>query len=1486
MTHPSLAGFHPVVSAWFTRTFGQPTPPQAAGWPLIASGKNVLLLAPTGSGKTLAAFLKCLDWLYQEATAGKPIDGGVRVLYISPLKALNNDIHRNLELPLKGIANLGQEMGIPLPELTTAVRTGDTPARERRRMERNPPQILITTPESLFLMLSSNTHQILKTVQFIIVDEIHTLFPNKRGAHLAISLERVGAIRESPQHDIPIRIGLSATMRPLDQIAAFLGGNRYDPETGVARSRPVEIVDSGQRKQLDLELLLPVPDLRDLPEKSIWPPIYRMLLELIGEHHTTLIFVNNRRQAEQVTANLNRLSGKEIARTHHGSVAKEVRLEVEGMLKSGKLPCIVATASLELGIDVGFIDLVIQIESPKEVARGLQRVGRAGHIIGLPSKGRIIPKTRADLMEAAAIIREMKAGRVEPAKAPQNCLDILAQQVVALTATGVQRVEEVFQIVRGAYNYRELTRTDFDNVLKMLAGSYETEEYLELRPRLYWDQSEGLLKPDPYGKRLVYSSGGTIPDRGYFGVYLAGSQTRLGELDEEFVYERRLNDRFILGTSLWKIEEIRQDRVLVSPARKGEAMIPFWKADNPGRPFALGQQIGRFYAEAEARMDAGDFSAWLEAETGMTPEAAFNLSSYLRDQKQAVDFLPTDHRLVLEEFSDDLGEWRVMLHSPYGTRVHTVLGLFVKEFWERKYQFETDFVPTDTGLMFQLPNSSHPPAIDWSELVQGDLILHFSKTIAQTPLFGAIFRHCAARALVQPRQGYGKKRTPLWLARLKAGNLLQIVGRYRDFPLVVETYREILQDFFDLESFQQLLQGLQGGSVICHKVRRQTPSPFARTHLLTFVGGFMYSDDTPKGETRLQLFGLGESTLKTLVGFQGWRELFSEKAILEVERKAAGFDFVKADPSPEQIQFWLERLGDLRSQEVAKYFPDHAPRIEVILEQLSQSGKIVKLMYGTPINEIWAPLSEMNVYLAALEHVRPSSALSSLPSYHQETEAISFIEARHRLIRRYIRTHGPFSVSDIVRRYGFSEGEVSAELTALTESGLVESGEYLPHGSGTEWCETGLLKEIHRRSLAQARRDVEARSPEEFTRFLAQWQGLTQERADPENSVNILNQLSYLWLPASAWEQGILSNRIKGYQPGWLDQIISSGQVLWRAQTTGVSETIQLRFEPFLEPVANQGEIQSATDDLSGGKLSDGKVSDGNLSEYAAQLLKLLAARGALSLPQILQQTGFGTVKAWQCLQELLFLGRVTNDTLGAIRFLLRVKPEERLGPRGVLQPSNLAKFGRWSLLEPSPDLPPNRMAHIFLQRYGLLCREIAQAENVSWGELYPALDYLENIGELRRGYFVQDLSGIQYMTSTALDQLRQEIDTQAPAYWAVSWNDPANALRLFPEAWKLDENLKTPAEYVVYESGRPILLASGSKLKIRSIGQLEKKVLRAGLAQLVGLIGKVAPDEKLVVTHFNEEPVLDTTAGGILLELKFEKGYRDLTLWPSQRKI
>lgn len=1446
---------------------------------------------------------------------GESLPGdGVRVLYVSPLKALNNDIYRNLELPLQGIRRTsvrcskaregGAQPGRELPEITRAVRSGDTPPAERQRMLRRPPQILITTPESLFLILSSKASRILRTVRCLIVDEIHTVFTEKRGAHLALSLERLQNLVEEaggPGTTLQ-RIGLSATIRPLAEVAAFLGGYERDPESGEWRPRPVEIIDAGGRKDLDLQITLPVPNLRELPEKTIWPAIYEQILGLVRSHRTTLVFVNNRRLAERVTANLNRLAGKEIARTHHGSLAREIRLEVEEKLKSGELPCVVATASLELGIDVGEIDLVIQIESPKEVARGLQRVGRAGHVIHRTSKGRIIPKNRADLLETAALLYEMKAGRVETMKAPMNCLDILAQHLVAMTAGGGIPVEKAYQIVRSAYNFHTLSRAGLERLLAMLSGSYDTKGYLDLRPRLFWDRKERVIKPDPYGKRLVYTAGGTIPDRGYFGVYLAGSNLRLGELDEEFVYERRLGDRFVLGTSVWRIEEIRQDRVLVTPAGKGETHVPFWKAEQGGRPYELGKRIGTFLALLEEKLDAGELPAFFQNECGLTPEAARNLQNYLAAQKRAVGCLPTDRRLVVEEFPDEAGEWRVLLHSPLGHRVHLPLALLIGMAWEESLGMKLSFISGDDGIMFSLPGGMTPPAVPWPDPAAGEIEERLGKAVAGTPLFGSLFRQAAQRSLVMPRGGLGGKRQPLWLARIKAGNLLQAVAQYPDFPLICETYREIFQDYFDLEGLYDVLRGIKEGAITVYHKRHQTPSPFAYGHLFNFVASFMYETERPGGESQKRLFGLGTETLKTIVGKDGFRDIFRTEVIKTVARKARGFDLLAKNLDEERLSFLLERCGDLTEEEIEKAFPGQKEKLRELLAALCTKGKAVIVATGAAAGaagrRFFISREELSDYLTALPGARvggeekpgreePGRITGQGSDQEPEGTAfpqpdpLAYREAQKRIITRFARTHGPFSARELAARYGWRLPEVEEVLAVLASAGLVEAGEFLPGGEGEEWCDTEILREIHRRSLARTRQEVKARTrvrePEEYAVFLARWQGVTGERRKAEGLAETLAQLAGVWFPAEMWERHLLPARVKGYNPLLLDRLLASGQFRWRAR--GGAKSFRVMIE---SPLAPEEDILPAAPGAGPGGAADEHDLSG-LTGTSRAIVELLQARGAETLPFILKELQLPILTTWRALEELILKGLLTNDTFGPVRYLLRTTPQIRSGVQGVLPPAVMTRMGRWSLLPPETGRK-DKLVRALLQRYAVVSREVAQAEGVPWGEVYPVLDTLENTGRVKRGYFIKGLSGIQYALPQALAGL-EAVTAPSGQYWALSWSDPANPLRYLPGRPETAETKIPAGDYLIFKDGKPILTASGRRLRLQTLESLPLPEAEKGIKALVTALYPAYPDEKIVVGSFNGKAAPESPVRDVLKGIGFESGYREMVLWPSDRK-
>src|SRR3954470_455910 len=878
--------FRPETRAWFERNFAAPTPAQAQGWPAISGGGHVLIQAPTGSGKTLAAFLSAIDRLTSEPGQG------LRLLYVSPLKALNYDVERNLRGPLAGLRS----------ELRVAVRTGDTPQKERAAMLREPPDILITTPESLFLLLTSRARETLRTVDTLILDEVHAVAGTKRGAHLALSVERL----EARAAQLPQRIGLSATQRPLEEIGRFVSGGR-----------PIELVDAGVAKELDLEVVVPVEDMREPGSegreeghepRSIWPSIYPALVELVRAHRSTIVFVNNRRLAERLALRLNELAEEEIARAHHGSLAREQRTQIEEDLKAGRIPCLVATSSLELGIDMGAVDLVIQVESPKSVARGLQRIGRAGHELGATSKGRIFPKFRADLLESAVVARAMRGGEIEETKIPRNPLDVLAQQIVAIASQEEIRVDDLHELVRRAYPFADLSRAQLENVLDMLAGRYPSDEFAELRPRIVWDRTAGVVRARPGARRLAVTNAGTIPDRGLFGVFIVEGGGRVGELDEEMVYEARAGQVIMLGASSWRIEEITRDRVLVSPAPGVPGAVPFWKGEGVGRPYELGAAIGRFSREIMAKRDP--------QVPGLDARANANLLAFLREQEKATGVVPSDRTVVVERFRDEIGDWRICILTPFGARVHAPWAMAVGARLRESLGLEVQSIWSDDGIAFHLPDADSPPATDLLVLDPDELEDLVLAEVGQTALFGARFRENAARALLIPRRRPGE-RTPLWQQRLKAQGLLQVARKYSSFPIVLETYRECLQDVFDLPALKRLLGRLRARELDLVDVETATASPFASSLLFDYIATYMYEDDTPPAERRAQALSLDRDLLRELLGQEELRELIDPVALAEVEADLQRLSERTQAANADSLHDVLRAVGDLTGEEAA-----------------------------------------------------------------------------------------------------------------------------------------------------------------------------------------------------------------------------------------------------------------------------------------------------------------------------------------------------------------------------------------------------------------------------------------------------------------------------------------------------------------------------------------------------------------------------------------
>ncbi len=1103
----ALGRFSMLTRAWFENAFAAPTPAQVGAWEAIAGGGNALVVAPTGSGKTLAAFLQAIDQL----AAAAPVDPKrrLRVLYVSPLKALAADVERNLRAPLAGLRAVAARLEQPLPQLTVDMRTGDTPAEARRRFPAKPPDILITTPESLFLLLTSQAREALRQVETVIVDEVHSVVGTKRGTHLALSLERLDELLPRPAQ----RIGLSATVRPLDEVARFLGG-----------VQPVTVVAPPSQKSFDLKVVVPVEDMAaigelpaapspaapspsappapdappppfaqvdgpdglgalggmdsaDDPERrSIWPHIDERLLELIRAHHSTIVFTNSRRLAERLCAKLNELAGENIARAHHGSVSREQRFQIEEDLKAGRLRAVVATSSLELGIDMGAVELVVQVEAPSSVAQGLQRIGRAGHQVGAVSRGVVFPKFRGDLVEAAVVVERMRAGAIEAMHYPRNPLDVLAQQIVAMVAMDEWTVERLESLVRRAAPFADLPRSALESVLDMLSGRYPSDEFAELRPRLNWDRVEGRLAGRPGTQRLAVTSGGTIPDRGLFGVYLVGErETRVGELDEEMVYESRVGEVFTLGASSWRIESITHDRVLVSPAPGQPGKLPFWHGDALGRPIELGRALGAFIRELvalgpEARMRR-------LADAGLDTNAATNLTQYLGEQLDATGALPDDRTIVVERFRDELGDWRLCLHSPFGAQVHAPWAQAIEARVRERLGLDVQTMYTDDGIVVRLPEADEAPPSDTvlfdPEEVE-DLVVG---QVSGSALFASRFRECAARALLLPRRRPGQ-RTPLWQQRQRSAGLLQVASRFGSFPIVLETVRECLQDVFDVPGLAELMASIARREVRVVEVDTPFPSPFASSLQFGYVAAFMYEGDAPLAERRAQALSLDRSILAELLGREELRDLIDPAALADLELELQLLTADRRIPDADALHDALRLLGDLSVDEAAARATDPAA-VGVWLAELEASRRALRLRIAG--RDRWAAIEDAARFRDALGTAMPPGVPKAF------LEPVD--DPVGDLVGRWARTHGPFLADEPARRLGLGVAVVADTLARLEVAGRVAEGEFRPGGSGREWLDAEVLRRLRRRSLAALRKEVEPVAQDALARFLSAWQG-------------------------------------------------------------------------------------------------------------------------------------------------------------------------------------------------------------------------------------------------------------------------------------------------------------------------------------------------------------------------------------------------------------
>jgi ATP-dependent helicase Lhr and Lhr-like helicase len=1406
----ALSLFSAATRAWFEAAFAAPTDVQERGWQQVARGGHTLMCAPTGSGKTLAAFLWSIDQLMAEPLP--PDSERCRVLYISPLKALTVDIERNLRAPLRGVAIEARRRGDAVPEISVGIRTGDTPSADRRLMERHPPDILITTPESLFLLLTSAARRILATVRCVIVDEIHSVAATKRGAHLALSLERLAALtRVDPQ-----RLGLSATQRPLEEIARFLGG------TG----RDVAVVDAGQSKPLEIDVEVPVDDMSDLergdqddgatgPRKSIWPAIHPRILELVRAHRSTIIFVNSRRLAERLAARLNELAGEELVRAHHGSIAREQRIAIEDALKAGQIPALVATSSLELGIDMGAVDLVIQVESPRSVASGIQRIGRAGHSVGEPSRGTVFPKYRGDLLECATVVARMLRGEIETTRVPRNPLDVLAQQIVAMCAVEEWRVDEMRDLVRRAYPFSDLGDRAFDATLEMLAGAYPADEFAELRPRVVWDRFAGTVRGRAGAQRLAVTSGGTIPDRGLYAVTMFEDGKRVGELDEEMVYEMRPGDVFVLGASAWRIADITHSQVQVTPAPGEPGRIAFWHGDALGRPIEVGEAMGRTVREIVGRSD-DDAERMLRDSSRFDVRAAANLVAFVRDQAEATGAVPDDRTVVVERFRDQLGDWRVCVLTCLGARVHAPWALAVQARLRERLGVDVQSIHSDDGFALRLPDVDVPPDVDELLFEPEEVEEAVTEQLHGSALFAARFRENAARALLLPRRRPGE-RTPLWKQRQRSHDLLQVAAQHPGFPILVETYRECLSDVFDMNALTALMSRLRSREVRLAVADTERASPFASSLLFDYIAQFMYEGDAPLAEQRAQALTLDRELLGELLGTAELRELLDPEAVALLELELQGLPRARWPRDIDEAHDVLRRLGDLSSEEAA------ARGVSVgWLDDLRAQRRAVAVRIGG--EQRWIAVEDAGQY-------RDAVAVALPPGLPEASMVVSDDPLRA-LLLRYARTHVPFGGADVARRWGLPTATVEVSLARIAATGGVLAGEFHPAGFGREWCHPEVLRSLRRRSLAALRREVEPVPAAMLARFLPTWQGVGAAARGSERLVEVLTQLQGTFLPVSVIERDVLAARVNNYDSRMLDELIGLGEVVWVGR--GALGSGDGRVALFLRGDAAR-------------LVPDG--ADAPQGELQARLREHLGMRGASFFADLLRSTGGADAESVvDALWDMVWAGELTNDSFAPLRALGPRRSTLRTSRRPLMRLTPPRAAGRWSLVSGAtePRAGTTERLHSLctslLQRHGVLTREAAVAEGVAGGfaGLYPILRAMEEAGRIRRGYFVDGLGGSQFAMPGAVDRLRAERDTAA-AIVALAATDPANAYGVtapWPES--SGRMARSAGAYVVIDGGDLRLFLERGGRSLLTNGEVSADHVRALAGVAVRAGGKV----------------------------------------------
>lgn len=1448
-TPSSTLPFSPTTQHWFETHFPGSTSVQQQGWPLIASGQHTLLLAPTGSGKTLAAFLWTIDQLVNR----EPVKG-TKTIYISPLKALVYDVERNLRAPLAGVTRAADLSGTQITVPTVAVRTGDTPQSERQRQLKHPGDILVTTPESLYLMLGSQQKQNFKTVDTIIIDEIHALAGTKRGAHLALSLERLAQLTDKE----PQRIGLSATVRPVTEVARYLGGDR-----------PVEVVDTLEPPHIDLEIIVPVEDMENPPPPppkedtggailnqlleedapaatpSLWTSIYPKLLELIRTHRSVIFFVNSRGLCERLALKINELAEEELVLAHHGSVSHDKRRQMEEQLKSGQLKAIVATSSLELGIDMGAVDLVVMVESPGSVARGLQRVGRAGHQVGETSQGKLFPKFKGDLLECAVVSAKMAEGSIEPLRVPRNPLDVLAQQIVAMASQEPISVESLRAMVHRTASYLELSDDLLFSLLDMLSGRFPSTDFAELRGQITWDREKDMLEGRPGAKMITQSNAGTIPDRGMYAAYIGHDGPRLGELDEEMVHELRPGQNFLLGASTWRIQEITRDRVIVSPAPGEPGQMPFWRGDGPGRPIELGRAIGEYLRLLDNK-GVKEAGLWLEEHTPLDVFARGNLLSYLDEQKQFTGLLPTDRTIVIERFRDELGDWRVCILTPFGSRVHAPWALAIEARMGEKAGFEVQTMYTDDGIVLRMVEGEEPPDVSLllpsAEEVE-ELIIN---QVGNSAIFASHFRENAARSLLLPRRRPGQ-RTPLWAQRLKAQNLLAVARGYPNFPIILETYRSVLQDVFDVPSLTELMRDVEQRKIRIHSVETDSASPFARSLAFAYVAEYLYNGDSPLAERKAQALTLDRNLLNDLLGSEELRSLLDAAVIEQLEAEMQALDPDRQVTSQEQTVDLLRRIGDLSLDELRART---LGPMDEWLATLQRERRVVQMHIGGEPRFVI-------VEDAALYR----DAFGAMPPKGLPTSLLNFVERPlEQVFSRYARTHGPFQLLALAQRYGMTKAQAEPTLRQLMARSRLLEGGFLPSGSGKEFCDPEVLRKLRRRTLAKLRDQVAPVEAATLARFLQDWHSIGGG-ARLEEAVSTLEGLP---ISFKDLEKTVLPARVTDFRSHRLDHLGQIGMLVWVGSgSLGTKD----------------GKVALYRRDRISQLLPAPTVPD-DLDPTHRQILEALQQRGACFFYDLLQATGKKEDRLLVSLWDLVWMGLVSNDSFAPLR---------QIGaPKGRRRAPIESASGRWflvsSLLHSKVNDTERLMAwtQTLMERYGVVSRESAISEGIPGGftPLYQTFKVLEETGRVRRGYFVEGLSGAQFAWSQTVDRLRNELDPNAPKEPVLlSTPDPANpygALLPWPE--NKGRPRRASGTITILVEGHPMFFLEKGAKKILSFPKVEEPDFLEAALRGLDLYAKGQRGKMLTIMEIDGQPALKSPLHAAFKAFGFRDDYQGLS--------